>query len=1146
VISLVKEKRPNLGGGTADEAVSVQPSAVSSQRAASIPASAVGGPSPVIDRQSSDAITDRVLEIVAEKTGYPQDMLDVDLDLEADLGVDTVKQAETFQALREAFDISRQENLKLRDYPTLAHVIAFVKEMRPELVKETEVRRSSAQADISAPIWRTTDDGRQMADEAVGGPPPAVVLSPAVTGLSSDPITDRVLEIVAEKTGYPKDMLEVDLDLEADLGVDTVKQAETFLALREAFDIPRQENLKLREYPTLAHVIAFVREMRPDLGKETTDDGRQTAEEAASGQPLIAGGPSSIVDRPSSFASRPSSTAAADQLPRRVPVPVLRQSVDLSKPSGVRLDEESRVVVSLDRGGVGKALVGRLEKRGVDVLILNDDPQESIEDQLKGWVEKGPVQGVYWLPALDVEPCLEEMTPEEWNELNRQRVKNLYTVMRFVYGTVAGQGSFLVAATRLGGVHGYSLIDGGAGPDVPAPLGGAVTGFVKAYKREQSLALVKAVDFEASRKTAELAEALIDETLLDPGCVEVGYWQGERYSITLVEQSVEDGGSGLDLDKESVYLVTGAAGGITSAIIADLASASGGTFYLLDLVSPPDAQDPHMQLFRKDKEALKANLIETGKAAGERLTPAKVEKQILSIERQEAALRAVQAVEAAGGKANYYSVDLLDGAAVAKIVDEIRQRHGEIDALIHAAGVEISRALPDKDPQQFDLVFDVKAGGFFNLMHAAKGLPIRACVVFSSVAGRFGNAGQTDYSAANDLLCKLTSSLHTWRPETRGIALDWTAWAGIGMATRGSIPKVMAMAGIEMLPPEVGIPTVRRELTRGSRSGEVVVAGKLGMMFEELDPDGGLDADKASQWLSKQKPRPLMVGEIKSSKLHSGFEVETVLDPREQPFLYDHAMDGTPLLPGVMGTEAFAELACTLAPGWSVAAVENISFLRAFKFFNMEPQRLHMTATICPAAPGELLARAELKSRRALAGRGGEVQEKIHFTASIRLRRESAQQPVVDINFPTEDWTEITKKPIYNIYFHGPAYQVLESVSLNNGQAWGVFASGLPDDTQPAGTAGRMSPRLIELCLQTAGVWELKKRSVLALPSAIRSVEVFLQPKDGSPMPLFALVTTRDGGASFDAQVVDENGMVYVSLTGYSTVPLPVPMEIGD
>jgi hypothetical protein len=126
--------------------------------------------------------------------------------------------------------------------------------------------------------------------------------------------------------------------------------------------------------------------------------------------------------------------------------------------------------------------------------------------------------------------------------------------------------------------------------------------------------------------------------------------------------------------------------------------------------------------------------------------------------------------------------------------------------LLHAAGLEISRGLTDKEPREYDLVFDVKSDGWFNLLSAAGDLPIGATIGFSSIAGRFGNAGQTDYSAANDLLCKYASSFRTTRPDTRGIALDWTAWGGIGMATRGSIPKIMEMAGIEMLPPRPASP----------------------------------------------------------------------------------------------------------------------------------------------------------------------------------------------------------------------------------------------------------------------------------------------------------------------------------------------------
>ncbi len=77
---------------------------------------------------------------------------------------------------------------------------------------------------------------------------------------------ERILALMVEKTGYPRDMLDLDLDLEADLGVDTVKQAEMFAAIREIYSIPRDENRKLRDYPTLAHVIRFVYEKRPDLG----------------------------------------------------------------------------------------------------------------------------------------------------------------------------------------------------------------------------------------------------------------------------------------------------------------------------------------------------------------------------------------------------------------------------------------------------------------------------------------------------------------------------------------------------------------------------------------------------------------------------------------------------------------------------------------------------------------------------------------------------------------------------------------------------------------------------------------------------------------------------------------------------------------
>ena len=70
-----------------------------------------------------------------------------------------------------------------------------------------------------------------------------------------------------------------------------------------------------------------------------------------------------------------------------------------------------------------------------------------------------------------------------------------------------------------------------------------------------------------------------------------------------------------------------------------------------------------------------------------------------------------------------------------------------------------------------------------------------------------------------------------------------------------------------------------------------------------------------------------MIGKITGVGLHSGLTIETTLDPTVQPFLHDHQIDGTPVLPGVMGIEAFAEAALCMLPGWHVEAIEDVNFL---------------------------------------------------------------------------------------------------------------------------------------------------------------------------------------------------------------------------
>jgi malonyl CoA-acyl carrier protein transacylase len=1126
VIRFVLEKRPELAGSSrvtgtpvAEEEESKRAevlagsSARSSTSEESKPAESKPAAVPTKDN-GSEPVKERILALVVEKTGYPKEMLDLDLDLEADLGVDTVKQAEMFAAIRGIYNIPRDENRKLRDYPTLAHVIRFVLEKRRNL--------EAVQRTVTPAAAPPNEEAKPMQ-------PVPEAISPRAT---DDSIKERILDLVVGKTGYPREMLDMDLDLEADLGIDTVKQAEMFAAIRALYNIPRDENLQLRNFPTLAHVIEFARD-RSGLRSPgaTSAAGVVTAApvgfalKAAAAPELPAGPAPSELPRPAL-----ASFDAANKVPRRVPLPILRPPLAVCRPTGVALDRGRRVVVVSDSDGTGDTLTRLLGEKGVEVLQIDGKTETGLlAARLKEWMAGGPVHGVYWLPALNVETPIAEMDLALWREAVRVRIKSLYAAMRILYDQIAPRGTFLISATRLGGQHGYD--EAGA----VAPLGGAVAGFTKTYKRERAETLVKAIDFEASANAARIAQALVDETLEDPGAVEIGYQSGLRWTIGLGEEPPVDGQAGLTLDKKTVFVITGAAGSIVSAITADLAAASGGTFYLLDLVPEPDPKDADLKRFAEDREGLKRDLFARIQARGERATPALIERELAALERAHAARRAIEAVRAAGGTADYFSVDMRDAAAVAKAVDVVRQRSGRVDVLLHAAGLDRSRSLRDKEPGEFDLVFDVKSDGLFNLLHAISDMALGTIVAFSSIAGRFGNPGQTDYSAANDLLCKVISSLRTTRPQTRGIAIDWTAWGGIGMATRGSIPKVMEMAGIDMLSPEAGVPLIRRELTAGWTRGEIVIGERLGVLLKEWDETGGIARSAADFSGEEPAAKGPMAGKLTGAGIFAPLTMETTLDPKRQPFLYDHQIDSTPILPGVMGVEAFAEAALCLLPGWCVEAIENVDYLAPFKFYRNQPRTVVVETVIRPEGDS-VIADCRLIGRRSLPNQS-EAQTTIHFAAQVRLTKQApkAARSTV-LQRPTGP--SVDARDIYRLYFHGPAYQVVERAWWDGKRVVALMAKDLPANHQPAELPASVSPRLIELCFQAAGIWEMGVQGHMGLPLHIDRVSIC----GGSELAegrLYAVVTPHWETGTFDAEVVDTAGNRYVQVSGYRTVALP-------
>ncbi|MDP3458799.1 MAG: beta-ketoacyl synthase N-terminal-like domain-containing protein [Hyphomonas sp.] len=173
-----------------------------------------------------------VRAIVSEKTGYPPDMLDADMDLEGELGVDSIKQVEILSSLRDR--------------------LPHLPEIEPErLVELRTIAAIAAMIDAATP-------GGAVAPVPAQAPRPETSANSAPAASSHQVSPDVIRALIAEKTGYPPDMLEDDMDLEGELGVDSIKQVEILSSLRDKYpSLPEVDPEHLAELRTIRKIADF-------------------------------------------------------------------------------------------------------------------------------------------------------------------------------------------------------------------------------------------------------------------------------------------------------------------------------------------------------------------------------------------------------------------------------------------------------------------------------------------------------------------------------------------------------------------------------------------------------------------------------------------------------------------------------------------------------------------------------------------------------------------------------------------------------------------------------------------------------------------------------------------------------------------------
>ena len=180
----------------------------------------------------------------------------------------------------------------------------------------------------------------------------------------------------------------------------------------------------------------------------------------------------------------------------------------------------------------------------------------------------------------------------------------------------------------------------------------------------------------------------------------------------------------------------------------------------------------------------------------------------------------------------YHSLDVRDTKALATLIDDVYQRHGRLDGVIHGAGVIDDKLISDKTAGSFATVFGTKVDSANVFATKLRPESLRFLVFFSSVSGRFGNAGQSDYSAANEYLNKLADRLnHRW--PARVVSVNWGPWDA-GMVS-DELREIYASKGIGMIPIREGVESLAAEVHAAHDApAEVTVSCGLDVMIDGL------------------------------------------------------------------------------------------------------------------------------------------------------------------------------------------------------------------------------------------------------------------------------------------------------------------------
>jgi NAD(P)-dependent dehydrogenase (short-subunit alcohol dehydrogenase family) len=459
-------------------------------------------------------------------------------------------------------------------------------------------------------------------------------------------------------------------------------------------------------------------------------------------------------------------------------------------------------------------------------------------------------------------------------------------------------------------------LDGKSGLDKRGNIsvvGGGLNGLTKCLNLEWSSVYCRAIDIQPELNPTTISKHIINE-LHDPnrGIVEVAIHEDGRACLDAKKILVQENQSiETKITKDSIFLVSGGAKGVTAKCVIEMAKAFQCKFILLGRSDfgyelPTYAQNGIAE------SALKGQIMNDMKARGEKPNLAIVKKTFNNIVAKKEILSTLQQIKNNGGEAIYIQGDVTDIRTVKPQLLPITQKWGQITGVIHGAGRLADKYIQDKSEQDYYNVLSVKLDGLLTLLQSVNINKLEHLVLFSSVAGFYGNVGQTDYAIANEILSKAAHLFRTNHPNTQVSAINWGAWDS-GMVS-GALKKKFEEMGVSLVSTEGGPAMLVNEMNLAyANEPQVIIGGTLpaGVSYT----DGTLQTHKVQRHLTLEA----------------------------NPFLMHHVIQNKAVLPVVNAVGWMTNTCEQIFPDFFVHQVENAKLFKGIVFDGNQPTDFTVT-----------------------------------------------------------------------------------------------------------------------------------------------------------------------------------------------------------